>query len=278
MCSFYIVGVFYMTNLKSVKTMVMDASDSSLISVKLAAVNNEVRFSILEILRDFQKSNMNEDDSFKKDPLYSREINNILLNKYNINITPQMLGQHMKQLLEADLIKEVLVKKEVPNKIGRRNVKAYILKSDAFEDLFLEINFLSDELLSFFDLYKINQRFHDGKHCVLTVFNGVDKGKTFRIHKDETVLIGRKANFRTSDLASFTILLDNSYTTVSNVSKPHLKLFYQNGNWCILDESSSNGTFIGDRKVPNGVVTNLKNNSFLKLSRGIGGAVIFCSF
>ena len=221
---------------------------------------------------------MDEDNSFKKDPLYSREINNILLNNYNINITPQMLGQHLKQLIDADLIEEVIVKKEVPNKIGRRSVKAYILKEDAFESLFLEINFLSDELLSFFDLYKSNQNYHDGEHCVLTIFNGVDKGKTFKVHKDEVVLIGRRDNYNPVDLASFTILLDNNYSSVSNVSKPHLKVFYEDGSWCILDDSSTNGTFIADKKVPTGEVTKLKNNSFLKLSKGNGSVVIYCSF
>lgn len=259
------------------KTEIIDSSDSNVISIKLAAVNNDVRFAILEILRDFQKVNMNKDKTFKKDPLYSREINNFLLNNYNIEITTQMLGQHLKQLVEAGLIEEIQIKKEVPNKVGRRNVKSYILKEDAFEDLFLEINFLSDELLTFFDLYNVNQKFHDGDNCVLTIFNGVDKGKTFKINKDEVVLIGRKADFNKSDLASFTILLDNSYTTVSNVGKPHLKLFYKDG-WYILDEKSSNGTYIGDRKVQKGKVTKLRNNTFLKLSKGNGGAVIYCSF
>lgn len=60
--------------------------------------NNNVRFSILGILRDFEKLNKLEDGRFKKDPLYSREINSILLNNYNINITTQILGQHLKQL------------------------------------------------------------------------------------------------------------------------------------------------------------------------------------
>ena len=271
-------GVMVMYDLEKVKTMVFDSLDSNLISVKLAAVNNEVRFSILEILRDFQKKNQLDDKSFKSDPLYSREINSILLNNYNIDITTQMLGQHLKQLLEADLIEECVVKKEVPNKIGLRSVKAYTLKEDAFEDLFLEITFLSDELLSFFNLYKSNQRFHDGEHCVLTIFNGIDKGKTFKVHKDETILIGRQGNFKSSDLSSFTILLDNSYSTVSNVAKPHLKLYYKDDGWYILDEGSSNGTFIADRKVIRGEETKLKNNSFLKLSRGNGGAVIYCSF
>lgn len=263
--------------MSDLKTVIFDNSESSLLSTKLAAVNNNVRFSILEILRDFQKVNKT-DDGFKKEPLYSREINSILLNNYNIDITTQMLGQHLKQLQQADLIVESNVKKEVPNKIGRRTVKAYVLKEDAFEDLFLDVSFLSDELITFFDLYKTNQRFHDGEHCVLTIFNGEDKGKTFKVHKDETVFIGRKANYNASDLASFTILLDNSYSTVSNVAKPHIKLFFKDGDWCILDEGSSNGTYIADRKVPTGVVTKLKVNSFLKLSKGNGAAVIYCSF
>lgn len=260
------------------KTVILEKEDSRILSTKLAAVNNNVRFSILEILRDFERVNKTSEGTFKKEPLYSREINSILLNNYNINITTQMLGQHLKQLAESDMIEEVSVKKEVPNKIGRRSVKGFTLKEDAFDELFLDVSFLSDELLTFFDLYKSNQRFSDGEHCVLTIFNGEDKGKTFKVHKEETILIGRKANFNANDLASFTILLDNSYSTVSNVGKPHLKLFHKDDGWYILDECSSNGTYIADRKVPTGIETKLKANSFLKLSRGNGGAVIYCSF
>lgn len=259
------------------KTVIIDPNNPDLISIKLAAVNNKVRFSILKILRDFDKENKRE-DGYKKEPFYSREINSLLLKNYNIEITTQMLGQHLKQLVEADLIKEVDVKKEVPNKIGPRTVKGFVLREDAFEDLFLDINFLSDELLSFFNLYNTNQRFHDEGNCVLTVFNGADKGKTFKVNKNETVLIGRKGSFSQADLASFSILLDNSYSTVSNVSKPHLKLFYKNDGWYILDEDSSNGTFISDREIPKGRATKLNANSFIKLSKGNGGAVIYCSF
>lgn len=210
-----------------------------------------MRFSILEILRDNQKYNKSQ----STEPHYSREINSILLKNYNIEITPQMLGQHVKQLMNANLICEVEIKKEVPNKIGKRTVKGYVIKEDAFEDLFLDINFLSDELFTFFDLYKSNQKYHEDDNCVLTIFNGVDKGKTFKVRRDETVLIGRKANFNQADLASFSILLDNSYDTVSNVSKPHLKLFYNDDGWYIIDEASSNGTFIGDIEVQKGKAT-----------------------
>ena len=252
------------------QTNVIDSDESNFISLKLAAVNNKVRFSILEILRDNQK--------YGKNPLYSREINSILFNSYNINITPQMFGQHMKKLVDANLVEEIDVKKEVPNKIGKRTVKSFVLKEDAFDDLFLVLSFLSDELFTFFDLYRSNQKFHDDDYCVLTIFNGVDKGKTFKIQKDESVLIGRAANFSEDDLPSVSILLDNSYDTISSISKPHLRLFYENDGWYIIDEDSLNGTFIGDIEVQKGEATKLKSNSFLKLSRGNGGAVIYCSF
>ncbi len=57
------------------KTVIIDSESSDLISKKLAAVNNKVRFAILEILRDNQKFNQSQ----STDPLYSREINSILL-------------------------------------------------------------------------------------------------------------------------------------------------------------------------------------------------------
>ena len=109
-----------MENLESVMTEILDLDDNLAISAKLSAVNNKVRFSILEILRDFHNLYVDDNNNFKKNPYYSREINSILLNNYDINITPQMLGQHIKQLVEADLIEEITVKREVPNKVGKR--------------------------------------------------------------------------------------------------------------------------------------------------------------
>ncbi len=260
-----------MRDVDKVDTILLGHADSNMASVKLAAVNNVVRLAILEILRDSQNRKS------QSSPLYSREINDILLNSYNIDITPQMIGQHMKQLMEAELVEECTVKKEVPNRIGPRSVKGYVLKEDAFKNLFLEISFLSDELLSFFDMYESNIRAHDGDYCVLTVFNGVDKGKTFKVHKSQTALIGRGGSDENLD-ESGKIVLDSTYSTVSSIDKPHLKLFYKEGHWHVLDSESSNGTYIVDREIPKGVETRLKNNSFLKLSRGNGGVIIYFSF
>ena len=255
------------------KTEILRDADCKILSSKLASINNDVRFSILKILRDHQKSIVNK----HKAPLYSREIN-FLLTGYNINITPQMLGQHLKILVDAGILSEVIVKKEIPNKVGKRNVKAYVLREDTFDDLFLEINFFSDELLSFFELYNVNTKFNNKKCCTLTIFNGKDKGKTYRINKNDLVFIGRRGTDDFTKIPNRKIVLDNSYSTVSNVLKPHLKLFYENNEWYILDECSSNGTFIGDEILPHAEKTKLKNNSFLKLSRGRGGVVFYCSF
>lgn len=107
----------------------------------------------------------------------------------------------------------------------------------------------------------------------MTIFNGKDKGKTYRINKNDCAVIGRRGNGDLSDIKSRKIILDNSYNTVSNILKPHLKLFYENDGWYVLDESSSNGTYVGDNLIPFGIKTKLINNSFLKLSKGNGGAV-----
>ena len=252
--------------------MLSELFDDNSTALKLAAVDNNVRFAILNILRDASKKNNLEKQ------LYSREINAILLDEYNINITPQMLGQHLKQLAEADLIYERSIKKEVPNKIGRRSVKGYSIKSDAFEELLLEVNFLTDELIKLNRLFKSNEKHKDGEHCILTVFNGKDKGKSYKIHKDEQVLIGRKINYNQSELATFTILLDNSYQKVSSIDKPQIKIFHRDNQWYIIDENSISRTYIDDKKVPHATATRIKNNSFIRLSKGIGSAIIYCSY
>jgi len=56
------------------QTEIIDSDKSYELSSKLSAINNEIRFSILKILRDYQKNNSSQ----RKDPLYSREISLIL--------------------------------------------------------------------------------------------------------------------------------------------------------------------------------------------------------
>lgn len=254
-----------------------DEQTYTIISKKISAINNKVRFSIIEILSEIEKNNQS-DNLTKKEPLYSRELNSILLERYNINITPQMLGQHLKQLENAKLIEEVYVRKEIPNKIGSRTVKAFKLNSDCIKDTLLDVGLFRQELLSLFKLYGLHKNHEDNEHCILTILNGADKGKIFKINKKELILIGRISNYSINELVSFTILLDNAYNKVNKISEPHLKIFYHDGKWCILDKNSTHGTYIDEKPVEKDKITVLRNNSFLRLAKGSGGIVFYCTY
>lgn len=261
-------------NKKSVETVGKNET-YNLISPVMSAINNEARFSILEILLDVESSN--QTNVIQKEPLYSREINCILFKKYNIKISPQMLGKHLKQLENADLVEEVDIKKEVPNKIGPRSVKAYKIKHSAFKDLFLEINLFTSELLRLFEAYQKNQNLKEDKHLILTVLNGKNRGETYKINGEEIRYLCRKSRYNLR-LDSEFITLDRTYSEVNDESSPHLKIYCQEDTWYVLDESSENGTYINDRKVVKEKATPLTNNSFLRLSRGSGSVVLFCSY
>ncbi len=239
---------------------------------KLSAVNNNIRFTILEILKEYEKNNGDSN------PLYSREINSILLSEYGIKITPQMLSQHLKQLESAGLIMEMPTKKEVRNKIGKRNVKGYVIREDAFGDLFLEVSFLSEELLSYFDMYGNNKLSNSYDHCVLTVFNGSQKGKLFKIHKDETLLIKANKDCESLDSTPFDIFLNDFNNGFSDGEEPCIKIFHDDDSWCLIDDSILDGAFIGCIPVEKGVVTKLKNHTFLKLYNCDSTLILYCSF
>ncbi|MDO5825273.1 MAG: FHA domain-containing protein [Methanosphaera sp.] len=261
-----------MKNLTNNHEILKELFEDDTKQLKLSAINNNVRYAILEILRKVQ------DKSRGENQLYSREINAILLEKYEINITPQMLGQHLRILVEANLVEEKTIKREVPNKIGKRRVNGYNLKDDAFEEILLEISFLTDELVKLKRLFKSNEEHVDDNHCILTVFNGKDKGKRYIIHPDESVFIGRKGNYNKNELLTFTIRLDNSYQKVSTIDKPHIKIYHEDKQWYIFDKNSIGGTYLDDKIVPHSTATKVRNNSFIRLSHGIESAIIYCSY
>ncbi|RAP51716.1 MAG: hypothetical protein BZ137_09730 [Methanosphaera sp. rholeuAM130] len=137
---------------------------------------------------------------------------------------------------------------------------------------------MTDELMKLNKLFKSNEQQTDGKHCILTVFNGKDKGKSYKIHPDETVFIGRKGNYNKNELLTFTILLDNTYQKVSTIDKPHIKIYHEDNQWYIVDKNSISRTYLDDRLVPHSTATKVRNNSFIRLSKGIGSSIIYCSY
>lgn len=238
---------------------------------KFFAMRHETRLAILKLIRDSeQKYQLNHND-VEKYALTNEMLKDKLNKEYDIEIGYQLLGQHLKILREAGLIEQFKIPN--PDHRGGIELNAYLLEKDAFEDLFLDVNFLTDELNKFITLSKEPL---PSDSCLLIVFNGEDKGKKLIINKDEEVIIGRKANIQTNDVGQALFLLSNSYKTVSRISKPHLKIYYKNDKWYMLDEASKNGTYIYDNKIKKEYP--LKNNSYIRLSKGPGSALIYCKF
>lgn len=245
-----------------------------LLSSQISAIDNKVRFSIMSILSDIEHVDKKDKQNF----LYSREINNILCEYFDIDISIQMLGQHLKQLENAGWIKSAMIKKEVPNKIGLRTVKAYGICNDVIKDLFLDMNFLTNELLSLYKAHEKHLSNIEEGYCTLTLLNGENKYESYKISKEEILLIGKEDDGLKENPDYKYFILDKYYTKVSSIYKSPIKIFYENDYWCILDEESEHRTFIGEKPVLHKKTTHLRNKSFLRLSRGPGAAVFYCTF
>ena len=109
-----------------------DDFDSSI--QKLSALNNRTRFSILKILLENEKNN--EGTDFQENPYYARDIKEKLSNDYDINVSIQRVGQHLRLLLNAGLV-EVIEIPGIKHKGLLIPFKAYVLRKDGFEDLIL---------------------------------------------------------------------------------------------------------------------------------------------
>lgn len=257
----------------NIDTENMDESEIKVMN-KLASLKNNTQFEILKMLQYKENAYPREKNPIYKYAMTSKMIRKEL-KKIGIKISTQMVGQDLKKLLKAELVEREKLSKN-PNGIRLENeAYGYYINVNAFEDIFLEINFLTEELKGLIDLYEQNQESIEGDNCVFTVFNGEDKGKKLIINENEEAFIGRMANYTPSDVGPFSLLLSNKYTTVSSIDKPHLRVYNKDGTWYMVDDSSTNGTYVGNNVVKK---EKIKNNSFIRLSKGPGSAILYCSY
>ncbi|AWX31727.1 FHA domain-containing protein [Methanosphaera sp. BMS] len=251
--------------------------DFKIITDKISALNNYNRWKILEILRMNEKNRV---DQFNKIKYYAMSTNQIRdkLEEKKIFITTQMIGRHLKDLREAGLVDRIRVKHCKGDANSQSPCYVYYITTDAFTDLLLLVNFFREDINTLVDLYKYTKESKMHNDCVMTVFNGQDKGKTLDISKDETAYIGRISANGPDDCYSPALILSNSYTKVSSIMDPHLKVYHQKGKWYILDESSENETYCSNEKLQKGVARQLPNNSIIKLSKGKGCALIYFNY
>ncbi|RAP54712.1 MAG: hypothetical protein BZ137_00750 [Methanosphaera sp. rholeuAM130] len=240
---------------------------------KLNALNNPVRLNIVEGLKNKEKMNFGE-DYIENYSMNTHEIHRYLIEN-NINIGRQMLSQHLRKLLEAGLIDRIRVHHNGNGAVPM--IYSYFLKEDAFDDLLLDLNFFRDEINTFVEIYKNSESRKCKNNCVVTVLNGIDKGKILTINEDETAFIGRQSADRPIENPSL-LVLSRSYNSVSKISEPHLKVFNKNGTWFMLDESSSNGTYYSNKELKKGEAKEIPNNSVVQLSKGEGSVKLYFTY
>ncbi|RAP54713.1 MAG: hypothetical protein BZ137_00760 [Methanosphaera sp. rholeuAM130] len=241
-----------------------------------SAMNNITRIGIIKILFKQMKTDQSLHHYVENYSLTTNEINDRLKKEYNIEISEQMLGQHLKKLRINDFINRIPVTTDHEGNPLKTSRYAYFFKDYAIVNLFFEVSPLRDSLKRVFNLYKQSEERKNEDNCVITVFNGEDSGNTLTLDKNELAFIGKRSADRPIDDCSL-LALSRSYDTVSRISKPHLTVYNENGTWFIVD-NSTNGTYYSNKKLDKGVATELPNDSFIKLSNGPGSAVLHFAY
>jgi DNA-binding transcriptional ArsR family regulator len=103
------------------------------------------------------------------------------------------------------------------------------------------------------------------------VLGGPDDGKVFYL-KHDTVAIGRNDPENAKSFREDAdIVLSDSYTAVTRVSRPHGKFTREKGDWFIEDCGSTGGTQLNNHKLEKGAKSTLHDGDLLELAKGISG-------
>jgi DNA-binding transcriptional ArsR family regulator len=103
------------------------------------------------------------------------------------------------------------------------------------------------------------------------VLGGPDDGKAFILRTD-TIAIGRDdpANQISFDYGK-DIVLAESYTAVTRVSKPHGRFRCEKGIWYLEDCGSTGGTQLNNKKLEGGARVTVRDGDLVELAKGISG-------
>jgi len=100
---------------------------------------------------------------------------------------------------------------------------------------------------------------------------GPDDGKVFSL-RDSTVSIGRNdPEHASSYRPDSDIVLSDSYTAVTRVSRPHGRLVHDKGTWFIEDCGSTGGTQLNNTKLEKNVRAPVRDGDLIELAKGISG-------
>jgi len=103
------------------------------------------------------------------------------------------------------------------------------------------------------------------------VLGGPDDGKIFML-KQDMIRIGRiDPEKRAMISGDDDIILSESYTAVTRISKPHGRFIHEHNNWYIEDCGSTGGTRINHNRLEKNTKIMIHDGDLIELAKGISG-------
>ncbi|RAP54714.1 MAG: hypothetical protein BZ137_00770 [Methanosphaera sp. rholeuAM130] len=244
----------------------------------ISAFDNYTRMKIVEVLIERLRKESKQYHSQYIYPLNSKEIKDALENDKKIKkMTEQGWRNHLTQLREAGIIGRIKRKVDQKGNPINNTRDSFFINMNIFDRFLFGTKLGQEQIRSYMLLSNKIEELKEDYDCVMMVCTGSDKSKCLTFNKEDEVVVGRESSHKPGKYDSKALVLSSIYKTVTEVEKPHLKVFYKDGEWFIVDYSS-NGTFISNKKLKKGVSKKVKNNSFIQLSEGDSSVVLYFSY
>lgn len=246
------------------ETMDGDLDTVKDLAKKIDVLGNEVRLKALIIIG--AESKKQPENRGLTD---LRELTKILRNRFQIKMSENAVKKHLNWLLEAGFIKRQPGIAERSMR-GPRAVMNYILVPGALEAVNNDIGRLTRAIADI----RTGITESDLSYPMIRVLGGKDDGQVFGLFKDE-VRIGRRGGVNHEDPQYWEdIILDNTYESVTRITKPHATLTKEDDEWFLEDNDSKCGVYVNsDEQVKRKI--RLTDGDIIKLALGDGGVEFF---
>jgi hypothetical protein len=250
------------------ETMDGDLDNLKDLAKKIDVLGNDVRLKILIVIGAESKKKPE-----RRGLTDLRELNSILRYKFKIIMTDNGVKKHLNWLLNAGFIKIEAGIAERSMR-GPRAVMNYVLVPGALEAVNNDMNRLTRAIADI----RTGITESDLSYPMIRVLGGADDGQVFGLFKDE-VRVGRQGGVDPGDPEyQGDIILDNSYESVTRITKPHATLTKdKDGEWYLEDNDSKCGVFVNSEEQAEEKIK-LTDGDVIKLALGEGGAeLVFVS-
>jgi pSer/pThr/pTyr-binding forkhead associated (FHA) protein len=187
--------------------------------------------------------------------------------------------KHLDKLLSIGVIKKE-AGLGAPTSKGIHPVWEYSLVPGGLEAIIRNLGLFSNTRVQIMGS-EISRRLDDVKSTLsrevlgdtpaVIVLGGADDAKVFLL-KNEVVSIGRiDPESRTAFNQGQDIILSESYSAVTRVSKPHGRIVHEKDAWFIEDCGSTGGTQLNNKRLEKNVRALLHDGDLLELAKGVSG-------